>query len=406
MLTYQITHTTGAFSVREPGGKLGAPSARIVMEPITRDPMISTVQPGPFANIAFLSVPVHEQRRLRDWLLKRSSDAAKSSDELQASSSKGKQGDADAAAGEEDAFHSTKRMRTAYKCLLCKRTASYLCSYCCKGWYCSRDCQVEHWVEHRGQCMPEGESLDHEARSNRGSTMYQQIQTQQRMEAAGAGAGAAGGAGGARGPGGEAKNRQRHLATCMCSLCHNHTYCSRDCQLKAWSGPLNHKASCNMKPAPSSQFLNAASDSAVTDGGGTAASTSSTIFGATAASASASATTGAGVAAVERAPTSTAAAAANSEGVAKSGPAKPTPGAATTSTSPSFEAEGGKANAGASESSGKKAVAAVAAVAAGGAAVGGAATTPGSAPTSANSNVKGADAMEVDTSSARSSIKE
>ena len=31
MLTYQITHTTGAFSVREPGGKLGAPSARIVM---------------------------------------------------------------------------------------------------------------------------------------------------------------------------------------------------------------------------------------------------------------------------------------------------------------------------------------------------------------------------------------
>lgn len=158
---------------------------------------------------AFLSVPVHEQRRLRDWLLKRSSDAAKSSDELQASSSKGKQGDADAAAGEEDAFHSTKRMRTAYKCLLCKRTASYLCSYCCKGWYCSRDCQVEHWVEHRGQCMPEGESLDHEARSNRGSTMYQQIQTQQRMEAAGAGAGAAGGAGGARGPGGEAKNRQR-----------------------------------------------------------------------------------------------------------------------------------------------------------------------------------------------------
>jgi hypothetical protein len=26
-----------------------------------------------------------------------------------------------------------------------------LCSYCCKGWYCSRDCQVEHWVEHRGR---------------------------------------------------------------------------------------------------------------------------------------------------------------------------------------------------------------------------------------------------------------
>ena len=62
------------------------------------------------------------------------------------------------------------------------------------------------------------------------------------------------------------------LATCMCR-CASHTYCSRDCQLAAWDAPLNHKASCKMKPtpAPADTAAGAAADAAASSASGTAA---------------------------------------------------------------------------------------------------------------------------------------
>lgn len=35
---------------------------------------------------------------------------------------------------------------------LCPELASYLCSYCNNGWYCSRRCQIAHWPTHSTMC--------------------------------------------------------------------------------------------------------------------------------------------------------------------------------------------------------------------------------------------------------------
>jgi len=238
------------------------------------DPFLATCLPGPHANVAFLSIPIHEQKRMRDELLKRSRETPKAQT--------GAFNPADVSPQEVN----RKRPRTAvnpveaHKCLLCGQTASYLCSYCCKAWYCSRDCQVDHWGDHQQTCMPEaGPGDDHDSITQRGSALYQQIMAQQqgrivgpssspnteawrrsaqfadpgpgpadrpheyaadrRPSVASQGAGRQGGAS-------QPKSKEVCVvctkeATCKCSVCGLHFYCSRDCQVVAW---VTHKNVC------------------------------------------------------------------------------------------------------------------------------------------------------------------
>ncbi|KAL5016956.1 hypothetical protein ScPMuIL_006545 [Solemya velum] len=39
-------------------------------------------------------------------------------------------------------------------CIVCNKVASYLCSSCKNIWYCSTECQLNHWVSHSHHCKP------------------------------------------------------------------------------------------------------------------------------------------------------------------------------------------------------------------------------------------------------------
>ena len=36
-----------------------------------------------------------------------------------------------------------------YSCVKCGRLAAYLCSMCYRSWYCSKECQIDHWDIHQ-----------------------------------------------------------------------------------------------------------------------------------------------------------------------------------------------------------------------------------------------------------------
>jgi len=49
-----------------------------------------------------------------------------------------------------------------FKCGNCQKEASKRCSKCKQEFYCTRECQVQHWKEHKKVCKPLGkeESID------------------------------------------------------------------------------------------------------------------------------------------------------------------------------------------------------------------------------------------------------
>mmetsp|Transcript_3259 Transcript_3259/g.7985 ORF Transcript_3259/g.7985 Transcript_3259/m.7985 type:complete len:444 (-) Transcript_3259:258-1589(-) len=90
--------------------------------------------------LAFLSLPVEEQLRLRRALLH--------------SAEQFKRGYLRRADPSYDHQARPKPpMENPKTCEICPQLASYLCSNCCHGWYCSRQCQVSHWSEHRDKCV-------------------------------------------------------------------------------------------------------------------------------------------------------------------------------------------------------------------------------------------------------------
>lgn len=39
-----------------------------------------------------------------------------------------------------------------YQCEKCHKSATKRCSKCKSVWYCSRDCQLNHWKDHKPIC--------------------------------------------------------------------------------------------------------------------------------------------------------------------------------------------------------------------------------------------------------------
>eukprot|EP00041_Stephanoeca_diplocostata_P022042 m.522777 g.522777 ORF g.522777 m.522777 type:complete len:672 (-) comp21969_c1_seq6:270-2285(-) len=90
---------------------------------------------GPSVGGAFWSLPIEEQQRLRKDLLRRAQSFARQDE-----------------TGAPQPVPSTKG--TPFLCEVCPRVATYLCSHCCSGWYCSRACQLMHLPVHRDKCHP------------------------------------------------------------------------------------------------------------------------------------------------------------------------------------------------------------------------------------------------------------
>jgi zinc finger MYND domain-containing protein 10 len=48
--------------------------------------------------------------------------------------------------------NSVEGLLDGFKCAKCTKEAFKRCSKCKGVWYCSRDCQVGHWPEHKAKC--------------------------------------------------------------------------------------------------------------------------------------------------------------------------------------------------------------------------------------------------------------
>eukprot|EP00035_Acanthoeca_spectabilis_P007159 m.133169 g.133169 ORF g.133169 m.133169 type:complete len:336 (+) comp13826_c0_seq2:45-1052(+) len=97
-----------------------------------------TVQPVEGNSVAFVSLPIAEQTKLRAKLLESAQEFKRDVLQREKKTAEGNKPKA--------------QRHRSYTCELCPELASYLCSYCNNGWYCSRRCQIAHWPTHSTMC--------------------------------------------------------------------------------------------------------------------------------------------------------------------------------------------------------------------------------------------------------------
>eukprot|EP00049_Salpingoeca_infusionum_P004989 m.86826 g.86826 ORF g.86826 m.86826 type:complete len:382 (+) comp12816_c0_seq1:355-1500(+) len=168
-------------------------------------------------NSSFRSASLHEQQRQRDTMLRQSYKAT------QQATLEG--------ASVAPYYQTPPQTQTCFACNAVQ--PQYLCSKCCRAWYCSRPCQLTDWPKHKTGCHP----LQVPTSATQTSRGYGPITSTTASTTT------------STTTSGTTSTQRvtrpcfvcKKEATCKCSICGSQFYCGRECQIAAWA---THKQHC------------------------------------------------------------------------------------------------------------------------------------------------------------------
>lgn len=109
------------------------------------NPLPFSVGADPIPSSSFLNVPLKEQFNYRNELLFQSLQVRNANKRV-------KKGLQHKPTSSETSIVNAPKV-VGHICAKCSAPASYLCSICCRTWYCNQTCQNVHWDVHKSSCI-------------------------------------------------------------------------------------------------------------------------------------------------------------------------------------------------------------------------------------------------------------